>query len=79
MNNAQRYAVRYVNGVHVMVEPDPKGGWVSYADFAALEAENRRLREALLAIKDAMPGTDDAASRVQRIVSDALLAAREQR
>ena len=30
---------------------DPAGNWVGYAEYAALEAENERLREAVDAIK----------------------------
>jgi len=40
--------------------------------IAELEAESDRLRDALLAVKKAVPGTDDAAYRVQCIVSEAL-------
>jgi len=40
--------------------------------LAALGRENERLRDALLEVREAMPGTDDAAHRVQMIVSKAL-------
>jgi prefoldin subunit 5 len=42
------------------------------AVIATLEARIKELEAALGSIRDAMPGTDDAADRVQRLISKAL-------
>lgn len=52
MTKPQRFATRYVNGAHVRIEPDPNGKYVSYEDYAALEAERDALREALEYVRD---------------------------
>jgi len=42
------------------------------AYVAELEKQLAEARDALIAVRDAVPGTDDAAYQVQRIVSEAL-------
>ena len=39
--------------------PDPDGSWVAYDDYATLEAEVERLRDALIAIRARMLGQWD--------------------
>ena len=69
MSEVKRYEpeAHSYSGAHATMELEDDGDWVAYSDYEKLQAENKRLREALEELN-----TQDAPPAVWEIINNAL-------